>query len=78
MMTLLKTTFGQFGLSFLVMSNDLVLFGFRIIHQSLDQRAMLCRSSFNSLIESLFSIMVNKDVSSANNLMLQLMLLCYN
>ena len=31
--TLLNTTLGQFGFLFLVINNDLVLFGFKVMHQ---------------------------------------------
>ena len=51
---------------------ELVLVGLRIIHQWSDHFVILYKSLSISLIESAFSITVNKDESSANSRMLHL------
>ena len=51
---------------------DIVLVGLRIIHQWSDHFVILYKSLSISLIESAFSITVNKDESSGNSRMLHL------
>ena len=50
---------------------DVVFVGFSMMHQSSANLVILSKSSSSNLIESLFSKTVNREVSSANSLILQ-------